>query len=88
VQEPFEWPASFAVARAYVDQLARGASLASTEIADLRRDLDAAERLSGAARRSALTSLATRVDNFSKRGSDVPRLTALVAAIRKLALSS
>ncbi len=88
VQEPFAWPASFSVARAYVDQLARGASLAPTEIADLRRDLDAAERLSGAARRAALTSLATRVDNFSTRGSDVPRLSALVAAIRKLLLSS
>ena len=87
VQEPFEWPASFAVARAYVDQLARGASLAANEIADVRRDLDAAERVSGAARRSALTQLATRVDAFAKRGPDAARISALVASIRKLVSS-
>jgi hypothetical protein len=85
MQEPIEWPASFAVSRAYVDQLARATSLATTEIANVRRDLDAAERVSGEARRSALTRLATRVDAFSKIGPDAPRVSALAASIRKLA---
>jgi len=88
VQEPFTWPASFAVARAYVDQLARGSSLATNEIADVRRDLDAAERVSGTPRRAALTRLATRVDGLPKGGPDEARVRALVASIRKLALSS
>jgi hypothetical protein len=88
VQEPFNWPASFTVARAYVDQLARGSSLAANEIAGVRRDLEAAERVSGTARRAALTRLATRVDGLPKGGPDEARVRALVASIRKLALSS
>ncbi len=56
-QPHYEWPASFAVARAYVDQLERG-GMARDRIRALRRDLTGAESASGDARRQALTRLA------------------------------
>jgi hypothetical protein len=71
VQEPFTWPASFAVARAYVDQLARGSSLAANEIAGVRRDLEAAERVSGT--RDGRRSLGWRLVSTASRRVDLMR---------------
>jgi len=84
MQEPFVWPPSFAVARAYVDQLARGQGLPTDAIAAVRRDLDAAERLAGAPRRQALNALAMRLDRDANGARDGARVRALSAAIKKL----
>ncbi|MGH7528898.1 MAG: LVIVD repeat-containing protein, partial [Gemmatimonadales bacterium] len=54
-QPQFVWPATFALARAYVDQLERSQALAAARIAAVRQELAAAERASGAARGTALT---------------------------------
>ena len=45
------WPASFVVARAYLDQLERSGGLAAGRIAAVRRALAAAEQATGPARR-------------------------------------
>jgi hypothetical protein len=57
-QPKFVWPATFALARAYVDQLERARSVPAARIASLRQELAAAERASGTQRRTALTALA------------------------------
>ncbi len=60
-QPKIVWPATFALARAYLDQLARSNGLAATRIAAVRDELTRAEGLSGPARRDALTQLATQL---------------------------
>jgi hypothetical protein len=47
--------------------------------------LDAAEKLQGQARSAALTQLATQLDADAGTATDAPRVTAMAAAVRKLA---
>jgi hypothetical protein len=47
LQTKLAWPAHVSVARAYLDQLARGNGLAAASVASARRDLDRADRLEG-----------------------------------------
>ena len=88
MQEPFVWPASIHVVRSYVDQLVRGKGLAADKLTALSRDLDAAERRTGAAQKAALTRLATQLDGDAKTARDADRVRALAAAIRRLATSA
>jgi hypothetical protein len=83
-QTKVTWPASFVVARAYVDQLARG-GLAADRVAGLRRELAAAERMGGAGRRAALTRIASRLDGEAAASSDAARVRMLAGALRDLA---
>jgi hypothetical protein len=78
------WPPSFALARAYLDQLARSSGLAATRIAAVRDDLTRAERLSGAARRDALARLAARLDTDAGTAGDQVKMRALAGAVRDL----
>src|SRR5204862_1899596 len=61
-QQKFVWPPSFALARAYLDQLERSNGLASGKIASAREALRSAEGVMGAPRRDALTQLASQLD--------------------------
>jgi hypothetical protein len=79
------WPAAFVVARAYLDQLERGAGLAPARIAAVRGELARLEAASGAARADGLTRLALSVDADAPRASDGARVRALASAIRDLA---
>ena len=67
-QPKLVWPASFVVARAYLDQLARSNGLAPDKVAAARSALARAERLSGPQRRDALTQLATQLNPDSRGG--------------------
>ncbi|HZF68552.1 MAG TPA: hypothetical protein VEZ47_10975 [Gemmatirosa sp.] len=82
------WPAAFPVVRSYLDQLVRGNGLATARTTAIGRALDAAERQTGAARRTALTTLATQVDGDVRGARDAKRVRAMVAAIRDLAAAS
>ena len=82
------WPAAFPVVRSYLDQLVRGNGLATTRTTAIAGALDAAERQSGAARRSALTTLATKVDADVSGAKDAARVRAMAAAIRDLAAAT
>ncbi len=84
MQVRFEWPASFALARAYVDQLARSGGLASARIASVRQALTGAERSSGASRRDALTRLASELQGEA-RGTEAAKIRTLAGAIGDLA---
>ena len=84
-QQQFVWPPSFALARAYVDQLAREGGLSENLVESVRRDLDAAESASGAARPAALTRLAARLEGEAARSRDTAKATLLVESVRALA---
>jgi len=70
-QPKLTWPASFVVARAYLDQLARSNGLTPDRVAAARGALARAEQLSGQPRRDALTQLAAQLSSDSK---GAPRL--------------
>jgi hypothetical protein len=86
-QPKFVWPASFALARAYVDQLERSNGLAGNRIASVRQALTSAESASGAGRRDALTTLASGLDGDA-RGADAAKVRMLAASVRDLASQS
>src|SRR5256714_4653872 len=82
-QPKFVWPASFTVARAYLDQVARSNGLAPERLATTRAALARAERRSGGQRREALLQLATQLDGDAQGGPG--RLRTLAADVRGLA---
>src|SRR5438309_1056339 len=82
-QPKFVWPASFTVARAYLDQVARSNGLAPERLAATRAALARAERLSGVQRREALLQLATQLDGDALGAPG--RLRTLAAEVRDLA---
>jgi hypothetical protein len=97
-QQQLVWPASFAVARAYLDQLARSNGLAPAKISAARTALARAEKLAGQPRRDALTHLATQLNGDSQGAPqlvvngqvqglavDQSKVRTLVAAVTDLA---
>jgi hypothetical protein len=60
-QQRFVWPPSFALARAYLDQLARSNGLGSEAITAARATLATAERGPASQRKAALTQLAAKL---------------------------
>jgi hypothetical protein len=84
-QTRLAWPASFVVARAYLDQLVRGNALQPSRTTSIARELDRAERLAGVARRTALTRLATQLDRDAARSADAAKVRTLAATVRGIA---
>jgi hypothetical protein len=84
-QPKFVWPPSFALARAYLDQLERSNGLSSSKIGAARQALASAEKASGSSRQSALTTLAGQLDSDASGSSDSAKVTKLAAAVRDLA---
>ena len=78
------WPASFVVARAYLDQLVRDKGISSARSAVVARELGRAEKLRGAARRTALKQLAAQLDRDAQGASDKVRVQTLAANVREL----
>jgi len=84
-QPKLVWPASFAVPRAYLDQLARSNGLAADRIAAVRTELARAEKLSGQARKDALTALSTQLHTDARSAGDQPKAHKLAFAVGDLA---
>ena len=84
-QPKLVWPASFALARAYADQLERSKGLAAGRLTAVRSQLAAAESASGDARRTALTALATSLRADAAGSSDRSRVEKLASAVSDLA---
>jgi hypothetical protein len=82
-QPKFVWPPSFALARAYVDQLERSGCLGATRIASVRQGLSSAERASGAQRRDALAQVGAQLQ--SAPGCDASKVQKLQSAVKDLA---
>ena len=83
-QQQIVWPPSFALARAYVDQLERANGLAANRIGAIREALTRAEGQQGNGRRDALTQLATQLDGEAS-GAGAAKVRMLAGAVRELA---
>lgn len=86
-QPRFEWPASFALVRAYVDQLARAHGMADERINRIRRAIDTAEQESGTDRPDTLNELASRLHEAAAR-DDSGKLETLAEALADLAATA
>jgi len=86
-QPKLVWPATFALARAYVDQLERSKGLEAGRISDVREALANAERAAGSARRDALTALAASLEDDTTGSADAAKVRTLAGAVRGLAAS-
>ena len=86
-QPKFEWPATFSLARAYVDQLERSKGLAADRIAAVRETLATAEKATGSQRSEALQGLASQLEGEASGSSDAARVQLLAGAVKKLAAS-
>ena len=84
-QRKFVWPASFAKARAFLDQLERTSGLAAERITAVRAELASAEKQSGRSRQQALRRIATQLTADARRASDAPKVRMLSAAVTELA---
>jgi hypothetical protein len=84
-QPKFVWPATFALSRAYTDQLERWKGLSGDQVEAVRTGLANAEALSGAGRRGALDALAGTVAGYRKGSADPQRVQWLEGSIRDLA---
>ena len=88
LQQTLTWTPSFAVARAYVDQLERGRGLAAGPVTSIRAALGLAEQQDGAVRSATLTTLATRLSRASRTARDRRRVSALAGVVKALADSA
>ena len=84
-QQQAVWPPSFAMARAYLDQLERSSGMAADRIAAARQALDSAEQSSGAARAEALSALATELHAAADGAGDAAKVHTLATAVEELA---
>ena len=83
-QQKLVWPASFVVARAYVDQLARSKGLPAQRITATRDALTRAEHATGEARKAALSTLATQLATAAKTSTDQPKVQLLIGVVTDL----
>jgi hypothetical protein len=84
-QPKFVWPPSFALARAYVDQLERNKCLSESRITAVRGALSAAEKASGGARKDALTTLSTQLGGEASGSCDGAKVNKLANSLKDLA---
>jgi hypothetical protein len=81
------WPATFSLARAYVDQLERSNGLDAGKISAVREAVAGAEKASGTKRQDALTQLATRLDSDAAGAGDAAKVRTLAGVVRQLGTS-
>ena len=84
-QQRFVWPATFALARAYLDQLERSNGLSAARIESVRRALADAERAADSAGRQSLERAATQLDADAAGPDDRRRIGMLAGVLRELA---
>lgn len=87
-QQKYVWPTTFALARAYVDQLERSKGLSASRIASARQELANAERSSGTTRRGVLTKLSEELGDGAGSGSNAAKVQMLADVVKDLAAES
>ncbi|PYP68752.1 MAG: hypothetical protein DMD26_01075 [Gemmatimonadetes bacterium] len=78
------WPASFAVARSYLDQLARGNGIARDRLVRITAQLEQIEAMTGAERRTAMSQLSTQLQMEAASATDPTRVRKLAAVLDEL----
>jgi hypothetical protein len=81
-QPKIVWPPSFALAKAFTDQLERKGCVGAARIGEIRAQIGAAEKASGAARNAALSKLTSDLD--ANRSCDPAKVDLLKKALRDL----
>ncbi len=84
-QPKFVWPKSFAVARAYLDQLIRNNGISRERSSAIARELALAEKMSGAQRRDALTQLVSELERDAQVAADAARVRLMATVVKELA---
>jgi hypothetical protein len=87
-QPKFEWPPTFALARAFVDQLERSKCMSATRIAAVRSELSSAENAPASSRQNSLSRLASQLDGEAGSSCDAPKMRMLSKAVRDLAVTA
>jgi hypothetical protein len=85
-QPKLVWPATFALARAYVDQLARSNAVPSDQATRLNAELTRAENASGAERRTILSQLSSQLPSGASNADDRARQQKLSEVVSKLGM--
>jgi hypothetical protein len=83
-QPKIEWPPTFALARAYVDQLERNRCLSTQRISEVRRALSGAESAQAAQRRQQLSAISTQLEADARGSCDPNKVQMLRKAINDL----
>jgi hypothetical protein len=88
-QPKLVWPVSFALARAYADQLERSKGLSAERLSQVRQALTGAQMAQPLTvqLRAALGSLAAQLDADARRSSDAAKVQVLAKSLRDLATS-
>jgi hypothetical protein len=84
-QQKLVWPPSFALARAYVDQLERSGGLSASRISSVRQQLISAEGRSASDRQRPLGTLVAELNADANSSNDASKVRALASAVRELA---
>ena len=83
-QPELVWPPSFALAKAYVDQLERNKCLSADRVGAVRQSIASAERATGPARHDALVQLSSQLDGDARNSCDGPKVKKLQEALNNL----
>jgi hypothetical protein len=84
-QPKLVWPASFPLARAYLDQLERKRCMSAARLAATRASLATAERAAPAQRHATLTQIVAELEGDKRGSCDAPRIGKVQQALRDLA---
>jgi hypothetical protein len=87
-QPKLVWPASFVVARAYLDQLERNHGLAKGRVSKIAKTLQKAEKQNGKKQAETLTRLAGELERDAQASSDPPRVRRLEGSVTDLATAA
>jgi hypothetical protein len=83
-QPKFNWPPSFPLAKAYVDQLERNKCMSKGRIAAVRGEIAKAEAAAGSDRRNVLQALSASLEADKSKSCDSPKVTKLQQAVTDL----
>ena len=84
-QPKYDWPTTFVLAKAYVDQLERASALSNTSIDRTRARLAEAEKASASEREEILSNLADEMERQATSSGDADKVRKLAKTMRDLA---
>lgn len=84
-QPKFVWPASYALAKAYADQLERNRELDRSSLQMIREGIARAERARGSEQNRLLGELASQIENMSGNSANGNKMNRLANTLKELA---
>jgi len=86
-QPKYVWPASYALAKAYLDQLERNRELDMMSINSIRSSIARAENANGSRQAGLLNELASEIEEKASESSNSEKMTKLAETMKNLAAS-